>query len=92
MDVKEFFYNGGVVKCKDRTESDVVIEIAVQEGISPSVCHDPRGQFHGVTYNADTHRMDFYSVGSPLWCKGTPFDEWMATYAGQSSASVEDLI
>ena len=93
MDVKEFFYNGGVVKCVDRTESDVVVRIALEAGILPFRHHDPCGDCHGVCWNQRTSRLDFYPIGCSEWRNGTPFAEWMAQYGfAINPTPVEDLI
>ena len=93
MDVKEFFYNGGVVKCKDHTESDVVVQIALAAGIPRFRYHDSRGDFHGVCVNGSTGRLDFYPIGCDAWCEGTPFVEWMVQYGfAIRPTPVEDLI
>lgn len=91
MDVKEFFYEGGIVKCHDRTESDVVIEICRQEGLSVYAKHDPDGICHGVFWDYD--HIGFYMNGCDEWESGTPFSEWMEQYAHSVKPTpVEDLL
>lgn len=92
MDVKEFFYSGGLVACKDSNESDVVIGICCQEGFLIYSHHDPDGIFHGVFWNEDTDMIDFYSVGSREWKEGISFVEWMAMYDKYAKVPVEDLL
>ena len=93
MDVKEFFYNGGMVSCKDRTESDVVIQIAEDAGFRNDGGHDPDGLFHVVCVHSDSVWLSFYHVDSPQARRGTPFAEWMAQYVHAAKPTpVEDLI
>lgn len=93
MDVKEFFYNGGCVKCVDRTESDVVIEICRQVGLPVYPAHDPNGIHHGVYWNSLCEEIGFQENGSPLWSLGTPFAEWMEQCVRVAKPTpVEDLI
>ena len=93
MDVKEFFYNGGCVQCKDRTESDVIIEIVKEAGFHVYGDHDPNGCYHAVLLEDGTTMITFARNGDSLWRNGTPFAEWMRQYDRACKPTpVEDLI
>lgn len=94
MDVKEFFYSGGVVKCKDRIESDVVIDICRREGFDVFDEHDPYGDYHGAYYSKLYNHITFYRNHSSSWNSGTPYAEWIEEYRyGMCNpVCVEDLI
>lgn len=93
MDVKEFFYNGGCVKCVDRTESDVVIRVCRKEGFWIAGSHNPNGDYHGVVWDDRARHIGFLLNGSLAWQSGTPFAEWMEQYVRVAKPTpVEDLI
>ena len=93
MDVKEFFYNGGCVQRKDRTESDVIIDIVKEAGFSVYDDHDPDGCYHAVLLEEGDTMITFARNGGRLWCNGTPFAEWMEQYVRVAKPTpVEDLI
>lgn len=67
MDVKEFFYNGGCVQCKDRTESDVIIDIVKEAGFSVYDDHDPDGCYHAVLLEEGDTMITFARRRSLRW-------------------------
>lgn len=97
MDIKEFFYEGGIVRCVDHTESDVVIALCQEAGLRCPDSHDPYDDYHGVAV-ADNNgkpvdRLAFWRNGSSKWESGMPFDIWMERYGyPNSSPEVGDLL
>lgn len=90
MDIERFFYSGGIVKCEDRTESDVVIQICVDAGLSVYELHDPDGLYHGVYYDIGSKEICFYLNGSNKWSEGISFKDWMKHI--KQDIMIEDLI
>lgn len=91
MNIKDFFYNGGIVKCVDRTESDVVIEMCRETGLDIYPYHDPDGEFHGAYWEDDIRKITFYRNGSSSWERGTPFSEWLSLFS-LPNVDINDLI
>ncbi len=93
MDVKEFFYSGGVVACKDRTESDVLIEICESVGILVRYAHDPDSPFHTAAYRRDEDTLAFYAIGHPINGEAVSFQDWHSNIVNpQSIVAVDDLL
>ncbi len=89
MDIQDFFLSGGVVKCMDRTESDIVIDMCRNVGMPIHGSHDPNGPYHGAFWKDAA--ITFYKVGGREWMDGVPFEEWLAL-TKQQPIDVEDLI
>ena len=87
--IKKFFSNmDNVVKCVDRSESDVIIEICNDLGYDVYSRHNPNGCYHGVYC---LHGVDimFTKNGADKWASGIPFKEWMGTYARENNINID---
>lgn len=61
--IKKFFSNSdNVVKCVDRSESDVIIEICNDLGYDVYSGHNPNGYYHGM-YSVDGKGIMFTKNG-----------------------------
>lgn len=91
MDIYEFFRRGGVVKCKDQSESDQVIVVCRDSGFQIFEEHGPSCPYHGVYY---AHKLIMLcKIGSSRWRNGMPFQEWMDQYDPNTVLpDIEDLI
>ena len=90
MDIERFFYSGGIVKCEDRTESDVVIQICIDAGFPVYKFHNPNSHYHGVYYDKTSKEICFYLNGSYKWSEGISFKDWMKHI--KQDIMIEDLI
>lgn len=87
--IKKFFSNSdNVVKCVDRSESDVIIEICSDLGYDVYSEHNPNGCYHGM-YSIDGKDIMFTRNGEVKWASGVPFKEWMGTYARDNNISID---
>lgn len=64
MEIKDFFYHGGIVKCLDRTESDVAIEMCREAGLDIYPYHNPDNKYHGVYWEDTMRQISFYRNGA----------------------------
>lgn len=87
--IKKFFNNSdNVVKCADRSESDVIIEICNDLGYDIYSGHNPNGNYHGM-YSINGKDIMFTRNGEVRWASGVSFKEWMETYARQVDLNLD---
>lgn len=91
MTVREFFENGGVVRCESEQEDAAVIEHCRDAGLAVFPKHDPKKKYWGLTlFNG---HISGYMVGSPIWEDGTPYNEFLLVCGLSGSVPpLDDLI
>ena len=91
MTVREFFENGGVVRCESEQEDAAVIEHCRDAGLKILNTHDSREKYWGLTLYAG--RISGYMKGSVAWEDGTPYDEFLHLCGLRGSVPpLDDLI
>ena len=71
MTVREFFENGGVVRCESEQEDAAVIEHCRDAGLKILNTHDSREKYWGLTMYAV--RIFGYMAGGVAWRNVTPY-------------------
>ena len=75
MTVRDFFENGGVVRCESEQEDAAVIEHCRDAGLKVLDSHDSKERYWGLTLYAG--RISGFMKGSVAWEHGTPYDEFL---------------
>ena len=93
MTVKDFFNNGGVVRCESADEDAAVIAICLEEEIPVYAGHNSYSPEHYWGLTMFRGHIVGYMEGSSGWCAGTPYHDFLALCGKAETLSpVDDLI